>query len=339
VSQLSGREKLHTIQFLNYNDGWVVSDNSLYKTADGGVTWKLIHTEMPTDAYFVSICFINSSLGWVVLGRSPSDMLDYQSNEVWLWHTADGGQSWSVQYTGKALSINRVHFVNEQEGWAVGARYVKRATMEGEHFVMHTSDQGRHWVNVSDNFNQLVPPHPLGSYVMDIYTAEPFQATLLTLRGQLVYTRDSGQSWQLIGAVQNEPNQTIMPRIGALGDMQFWVVGGADSKEGMWGMLARMDSTNSWVKYRAGAVIFRDAAFLSGDQILACGSIQTDENAVRFGGRRDGIILHSSDGGRSWAIVYRNAKARSINAIVAIDSNHIWAVGDNGLTLRLQTQS
>jgi photosystem II stability/assembly factor-like uncharacterized protein len=49
------------------------------------------------------------------------------------------------------------------------------------------------------------------------------------------------------------------------------------------------------------------------------------------------VLLVSSDGGRNWSVIYRNTKIKSINAIAAINSEFVWAVGDDGLILRVKS--
>jgi photosystem II stability/assembly factor-like uncharacterized protein len=44
----------------------------------------------------------------------------------------------------------------------------------------------------------------------------------------------------------------------------------------------------------------------------------------------EGIIAFSSDGGRSWRIIYKTKNASSINSLATVSSNKLLAVGDNG---------
>jgi hypothetical protein len=48
-----------------------------------------------------------------------------------------------------------------------------------------------------------------------------------------------------------------------------------------------------------------------------------------------GIILHSSDSGEHWAVVYRNPQLGAFNALATNGSGCVWAVGKNSQIIRL----
>jgi hypothetical protein len=97
-----------------------------------------------------------------------------------------------------------------------------------------------------------------------------------------------------------------------------------------------MDTDCSWTKYTVGGVFFMTAAFLSDSQTFVVGDIPSLGQGKSFESRdRDGLILYSSDGARSWAVVYRNSKVRIITALSVVDRNNVWAVGANGCVIHL----
>jgi len=64
----------------------------------------------------------------------------------------------------------------------------------------------------------------------------------------------------------------------------------------MTGILARMDSGCFWRSIRSAEAYFADAAFVSENEILACGAIRDpDHNWARWDS--DGLIANSTDGG------------------------------------------
>lgn len=337
-TRVETNEDLSVITFLDAARGWVGSGRGrLYQTADGGQTWRPTPFRPPSGSTLEDITFANDSLGWAALSRYKADTLE--GNTGYVMQTADGGESWSVQHTSGAAQLYRIRFVDEREGWAVGRRLVKRGVVQDEPFVLHTTDQGAHWNDVSGKLAALVSDRrgETHDFVTDILASESAEATVLTLRGRIISTTDGGQSWRMVGAVPTERPQTHLSRLGRTQKKHLWVLGGADSREGMWGVLAYRGDSNLWTKYRSKAR-FLDAVFLPDEQVLVGGSLSRATSDTQPGEKREGAILHSGNGGRDWAVVYHSSQASNINALTVVNEKHIWAVGDAGLVLRLQPQ-
>jgi photosystem II stability/assembly factor-like uncharacterized protein len=83
-------------------------------------------------------------------------------------------------------------------------------------------------------------------------------------------------------------------------------------------------------------VFVKDVLFLSGNRLMACGY---EERAEKRGKTnrlvKRGIILHSSDSGEHWAVVYRNPQLGAFNALATNGSGCVWAVGKNSQIIRL----
>ncbi len=321
---------LDHVQFLNADQGFASSDEgSLYKTLDGGATWHKIKIEMPTGRFVAGFQFVNPSTGWLISNKNSHDTLVLDGYESSVMFTTDGGSSWQVQYSDKALQIWQIRFVDEHEGWAVGRRFVMKDTQRDEVFVLHTTNQGKHWVNVSNNL-------PAGTTIVtDVYAVE--QSKALMLCDETIFsTISGGKSWQKIGMIAGEPPQTAFLRIGTSPSKRIWVLGGADSREGMWMMFALLESDSSWKKHKTGGVYLRDAVFLSENEVLACGRIYVENKSSPVSEKRDGVILYSADAGHNWSVVYRNSKVSDINALSIGGAGNIIAVGNDGLILRFR---
>lgn len=330
-TKIGDAKSLDRVQFLNADQGFASGDDgSLYKTLDGGATWQAIKIEMPANRYISGFQFVNPSVGWVISNKNSHDTLVLDGYESYVMFTNDGGKSWQIQYSDKALQIWQVRFVDDQEGWAVGRNFVIKDTQQDEVFVLHTANQGKTWVNVSRNF-------PAGTTIVtDVYAGERSKALMLSDE-TIFSTTTGGDSWQKSGMIAGEPPQTAFLRIGASpSSARLWVLGGADSREGMWMMLARLESNNSWKKYEAGGVYLRDALFLSEDEILACGRLYVEDKSSPVSEKRDGVILYSPDGGQSWDVVYRSNKVSNINALSVAGPSNIIALGNDGLVLRFR---
>jgi hypothetical protein len=82
-------------------------------TADGGLHWDTVPLkEMP-----VSLFFLNENKGWLVTAKG-------------LWQTIEAGRSWT-KLPKVPAEIYRVHFVDENTGWAIGPRKTALETHDG----------------------------------------------------------------------------------------------------------------------------------------------------------------------------------------------------------------
>jgi photosystem II stability/assembly factor-like uncharacterized protein len=237
--------------------------------------------------------------------------------------TNDAGQSWQEQRAWEATQIYKVRFVNQNDGWAVG-----RKLEDGELFLSRTTDGGSTWLDqpsASLNF-------PGNDFGTDIYTSEPDRATLLTVDGRIYTTLDGGQNWKQAIAVRDEPGQTSMAKVGILQNENLWVLGSTDSKEGMWTTILKQQNDHGLTRFRLDGVYLIDIVFLSEDWMLGAGSMPSSKDAL-FGSRA-GVVLDSSDGGRTWAKIYFDLDSPHVNAI-ATQAGEVWMVGDRGLMVHL----
>ncbi|HSW48999.1 MAG TPA: hypothetical protein VLH09_02440 [Bryobacteraceae bacterium] len=91
-------------------------------TADGGRRWSRVAVQEAG----LSLYFVNEANGWMVTGGG-------------LWRTTDSGGTWSKLPEAATPPMTRVHFLDEEHGWAVGPR-------KG---FYQTSDGGASWSRVA----------------------------------------------------------------------------------------------------------------------------------------------------------------------------------------------
>lgn len=130
--------------FINENEGWMVGDHGfIIHTSDGGQSWDLrVNNDfidgldtgdpLPMLYDFESVYFTSSTEGWVTgtFGCCPdwptSCIISCSGRWPVMFHTADGGQSWSnvlsIVYDSDWYggSINSIDFGPDQRAWAVG---------------------------------------------------------------------------------------------------------------------------------------------------------------------------------------------------------------------------
>jgi photosystem II stability/assembly factor-like uncharacterized protein len=125
----------------------------LLETADGGETWSALETGQVDSAGvgLTDASFVDEKHGWVV------------GEKGLILHTADGGKTWEKQASGVTNDLERVQFVNERVGYAVGsAVYQGSAHARFNGVLLYTEDGGKTWKNINPTSASL-----LGLCVLD----------------------------------------------------------------------------------------------------------------------------------------------------------------------------
>jgi photosystem II stability/assembly factor-like uncharacterized protein len=176
TEQTSGTDAdLYDLDFADGQQGWAAGNaGTVLSTADGGVTWvrRIGSTVMNVNALY----FIDESRGWATAGASvaglPGELL-YTSNggATWIvqksgvpylndvqfvtqYHgwavggfsgdgtilaTTDGGAHWESQTLPVSGPVRGVHFVDSENGWAVGG------AVSGNGWIFNTTNGGDDW--------------------------------------------------------------------------------------------------------------------------------------------------------------------------------------------------
>lgn len=317
--------------FLDNALGWVASKSALFKTSNGGQSWIRVRVKIQPRAEITDINFVSASRGWLTMEKRMPDS-DYRENRFWVFQTQDGGQSWKLSYEDKAASVSQVSFVDEKNGWLTGIRYIGISPLRFKHLLLHTLDQGQHWLDVSEGLNHLAQQSQdsVNDRITKIVSTDQTTATVLTVRGRVFQTIDGGTLWRELENISDEPPQMCICDFGIKVDGRLWIAGGAYSDEGIASMILSEKTKGSWTRFRLGGVYFADVLFIGKDELLASGSRPIDESG-RDLSQKEGVILYSYDGGHAWSIIYRNDQIKSINKLAAVDPRHVVAVGEQSI--------
>ncbi len=126
---------LHAVQFVDPRVGWAVGDDGVvWHTIDGGGTWEPQPTY--TRASFRSLHFLDTLVGWVA-GREE---LPGGGSAGVLLYTRDGGESWHRVLANAVPGINHVRFGDPKTGYLLCD-----ATDQYAAGVFRTQDGGRTW--------------------------------------------------------------------------------------------------------------------------------------------------------------------------------------------------
>ncbi|OYW16882.1 MAG: hypothetical protein B7Z55_13660, partial [Planctomycetales bacterium 12-60-4] len=119
-----GLRSIRGLSMQGEDQGWFVGDGGLVMTtASGGVVWSTPATPLPDGLR--DVCDFRA--------------IDVRQQQVWvagspgsvIWHSSDAGQTWGRHRTGQSLPINKLKFVSDQVGFAVGEFGVMLRTTDG----------------------------------------------------------------------------------------------------------------------------------------------------------------------------------------------------------------
>jgi photosystem II stability/assembly factor-like uncharacterized protein len=185
----------------------------------------------------------------------------------------------------------------------------------------------------------MVSQHPQPNEgIMGVAIRESIGTAMITSELRMFQTTDEGKSWERIGSIKDKSGQdSVVRRFGVIDGKSLWSIGGNSSPiSGTRGLLFT-EEQHSWTKYFLNNVFFKDAVSLPNNRFLACGFMMKTKLEGKISrSHPEGIILYSPDGGRSWEVVYKNARIQSVNAITSLSDRLAWAAADNGVLVKLE---
>ena len=133
---VGSKDAINDIYFRNKEDGYLLAGNSIFKTEDGGQTWREIRRYFASDfggaaPELYSVRFSGKKRGWVVGSISKNDVVV----DSLVIFTNDGGKSWQRQRVPTKQELIHVDFADEKRGWIVGVGGT----------IMYTEDGGETW--------------------------------------------------------------------------------------------------------------------------------------------------------------------------------------------------
>lgn len=290
------------------------------------------------DAAVHAVQFIDKDEGWAV------------GDDGVIWHSIDGGKTWERQKSGTRASLRSAHFQTPYTGWAVG-RLESPGGGPSVGVMLKTTDGGLKWEEVG--MNVLPGLHAVrfvdgknGFVCGDGSDAFP---------SGMFSTADGGKTWRPVGG----PRVPGWRAADFTPNGMYGILGGAWAKLGTLGTDGYHDAeldplsgrTVHGVKLGAGTgpsfaigdgglVLtsadngkkwgFADLG-LSPEALAACDfrCIAAQGQHVWVAGRPGSFVLHSGDGGKTWAVQKTNL-ACPVNGMFFLDENTGWLVGELG---------
>ncbi|HET8670801.1 MAG TPA: YCF48-related protein [Candidatus Saccharimonadales bacterium] len=217
---------IEQISFVDNNHGWVIDPFSIWRTEDGGVSWKRCAPFSPPNTIrkLTHECFfINERVGWLageggvihhttdggktwkgnVIAHKDSTLgglhfIGEQHGWVLAWpddgiyHTEDGGKTWNlISSLGRIAGLQSVHFTSRNEGWAIGFDRLSKPEKDKyfENIVLHTIDGGQKWERVKVGEKEPI--------LFRVHFVDQSRGWLLA-RDNAYRTEDGGKTWRIV---------------------------------------------------------------------------------------------------------------------------------------------
>lgn len=315
------------VTFPDSRHGWIGNDAVLYRTMDGGLTWR----SMPSPpAWMGKSCFSDSLTGFVISF--------YDGN---LYKSTNSGQNWTKCVQPYLLN-NDVYFYDNNNGWVVGFVY-SPIPVYNEGRIARSVDGGKSFTGIFAVSGR--------SYIDHVTASDSLHAWATGWGGMIFATRDGGVHWEQQGLSLGDPVQ--LNEIFAIkNEHKAWAVG----EPGI--IYKTNDDGETWEKQDCGSdLILNTVYFWDADNGIMAGEaariyktidggahwkriispVQGDFNKIFFQSRTHGwltanrMIAETKDGGLTWDTNFAITPKIDITDIVFTDSIHGWATGNNDI--------
>ena len=318
-----------------FNTGGGGSSEMLAKTTDGGDTWEVFSSFDFDD--FNDMEFINDQTGWVASANGKvlytedggvnwssrhagsEDLLDFHvQNETTYWvageygslfKSDDSGDTWNLAVDIDTLGFSKssdsfygVEFLNDEVGFAVGQTYDNGDIA----FVLKTTDGGDNWTRLTT--------HEFDYIVRDIEIGENGEIILAGGREQhnetesnaIYISDDEGDTWEIISAAGGTLQWKAIDKIG-----EQWIA------VGITGATTRFTSASDEL----------EESIITGLDIIDVEFNGENNGILSTGGKVQGSIYVTYDGGETWQQSLALDGRKDINSVSFTDQGIAWAIG------------
>jgi photosystem II stability/assembly factor-like uncharacterized protein len=327
-------KNLRAIYFVDSLTGWAAGDaGTVYRTTDGGRTWKLLVTN--TSVNINRIHFVDWNTGWM-LGEAPGK--DDGPSQTVLLSTINGGRKWKRQPLPDVVSF---YFIDAKTGWAAG-RDAK---------LLKTTDGGATWQNYEGMEKMIGLPVESGTYnygfcdvqFIDAKTGWAignFYGRAKSHLGSLFVTSDGGATWKRMPLTVQTKYSSSRLTPGLLHTVRFsdvstGVVTGEmqDGEARYFFVLQTKDGGKTWQQHRALSHSAHRTQFVSAAQGWTSAAAPRKDEAGDV--THNTSLMRTENGGALWLTDF-TAQGNQIRGLFFLSPTKGWAVGDRGLILRYE---
>ncbi|KXK05704.1 MAG: BNR repeat-containing glycosyl hydrolase [Acidobacteria bacterium OLB17] len=222
---LNTKESINEIYFRNDKNGYLVAGKLMFRTDDGGETWKQTRIYRVGDftkgtPEFTSIRFANKDRG-LIIGAIVNQRDEIVDSLLLL--TEDGGESWSRVPLPSKAEIFHLDFDGSKRGWIVGDKGL----------MMATEDGGRTWSIQKTGVERAL-------FAVDF--RDDTDGFAVGGGGSIIRTENGGASWEKIAS----PSPETLKRVYFADDKNGFAVG----FHGL--MLRTYDKGKNWALENSG---------------------------------------------------------------------------------------
>lgn len=329
-------KNLRAIHFVDSMTGWAAGDaGAIYRTTDGGRTWKPLLSGVTANINFVY--FLDWNHGWMIGDSTSKD----DEGETVLLSTINGGRTWMIQKLPNLLSV---HFTDLQNGWAVG----RNSTL------LHTTNGGVDWKPAEQIQAVVGLPVESSSYnfgFRDVYFLDPdhgwlvgnFYGRAQSNIGGLFVTSDGGKTWRRVPMTLETKYVSGRFTPGTINSVRFTdeatgtVTGEMkDGENRYFFALHTRNGGKTWEQHRTTVRSNLSTQFLDpvNGWMAAFAPREGSAEAVVY----DSTLMHTDNGGMSWQTDF-TAKGSRIRNLFFLSPQKGWAVGDRGMILRYEEKT
>lgn len=257
-----------------------------------------VEQESPVENHLLAVNFVDSRRGWIAGDRGM------------ILHTIDGGNNWRIQNSGTTNILRDIEFVSLRTGWAVGDNGT----------ILYTENGGRSWkqkeTDVTARLEEVV-------FIDDntgwISGRNPY-TILKTTDGGQNWTNISSGDWRSVRKLRFIDKENGL----AIGDA-------AEMFSTTEGIVSTTDGGATWTvnqeifTFFISDIIFKDPD--TGLFISASYGVTNYEDGSYDVGWHD-LVYKTTDGGKSWAQIYRNlGNYMMFGNIFILENNNLLVVG------------
>jgi len=327
--------KLNSISFIDDKVVFIVGENGMFlKSEDGGINWD--KDKVKTNYSLTDIDFVDKTTGWI---SSLGNENDFYPDSTFIFKTSDGGLNWIAQTfitpNGEGTHLYSVEFIDKNNGWAGGGNCI--GSFGWNFNIVKTTDGGDSWVKQELNFekfSELVGPKNKitegNGGIRDIHFIDKNNGCAVggvnTWQQLILSTTNGGRTW-----VKKSYNMEDFD----LHSVYFNQSGKCIAVGGGGSIFISSDNRENWIKQFAGS------GSLSGDDIHGIFFVDSFNGyAVGFRDtwRNGGVILKTTDGGKTWLTNASYSNSCTFKDVFFINKYSGWAVSEYDGVIYTQDQ-